>query len=122
FSDDQTDDSVTGWMSLNGTGMSAACIAALINVASTSHGSFAQSTHEELFRIYHHGDSQDGGMRDIVLGSYGGYSALPGWDFLTGYGSPISVQFDAPVLSTVSMEFRVNLSAINASAFSNNLL
>jgi subtilase family serine protease len=77
----------TGWFTAYGTSLANTAWAGIVNVA----GRFASSSASELTTIYGHlGNSAD--FRDITYGwcgPYSGYSALTGWDFCTGVGSPI---------------------------------
>ena len=77
-----------GWFIVGGTSVSSPVLAGIVNAA----GSFHKSSVEELSAIYstsRGGFSQ--GYNDIQAdncGPYGGYLALPGYDFCSGVGSP----------------------------------
>jgi len=71
------------WYVVGGTSVSSPLIASIVNAA----GSFAESSYNELSGIY----SRPLGFNDLTLGNCGlyiGNSAVPGWDFCTGWGSP----------------------------------
>jgi kumamolisin len=72
------------WYVVGGTSVSSPMIAGIVNAA----GSFSESSHQELSEIY----SKPSGFKDIVLGTCGiyiGNLASTGWDFCTGWGSPM---------------------------------
>ena len=75
-----------GWWIVGGTSASSPILAGIVNKA----GSFATSTNAELTTIYNNmavpayfRDTTDG-----FCGPYMGFSAVKGWDFCTGVGSP----------------------------------
>jgi uncharacterized repeat protein (TIGR03803 family) len=82
---------VKGWLTLGGTSVAAPSLAGIINSA----GGFAPNSGSELTTIYSQFNSSTGGFgpnfRDILSGQAGGYSAGPGWDFVTGVGSSIGL-------------------------------
>jgi kumamolisin len=75
-----------GWWILGGTSVSSPVLAGIVNLA----GHFARSTNAELSTIYNHmAVTMD--FKDTVQGYCGYYmqdSAVKGWDFCTGVGSP----------------------------------
>ncbi len=73
---------MSGWMIFGGTSLSTPSIAGMY-VTSGAHG---LNSYNELVRIY--GALGSAGFRDITTGTAGSYSAAPGWDFLTGVGTP----------------------------------
>ncbi len=77
----------TGWYVFGGTSVAAPLVASLVNAA----GSFAASSVDENNIIYGQiGNSAN--FRDITIGSCWQYphkTALTGWDFCTGVGSPL---------------------------------
>jgi kumamolisin len=77
----------TNWYIFGGTSLSAAAIAGVINVG----GHFSTSSALELTRIYNHiAFTTD--YHDIISGNcgpYDGFSAVAGWDYCTGVGTPV---------------------------------
>ena len=75
-----------GWWIVGGTSASSPILAGIVNKT----GSFAPSTNAELTTIYNNmgvvADFRD--TADGFCGPYMGYSAVRGWDFCTGVGSP----------------------------------
>ena len=75
-----------GWLILGGTSVSSPVLAGIVNQA----GNFAPSTKAELTTIYNH-MAVTTDFKDTVQGYCGYYmqdSAVKGWDFCTGVGSP----------------------------------
>jgi subtilase family serine protease len=79
----------SGWSIYGGTSVATPCLAAEANLAASSHG-FATSSAAEETRIYGHLSNAQS-FRDITSGRSGRYSAGTGWDYVTGVGSPISL-------------------------------
>ncbi|MGA9530141.1 MAG: S53 family peptidase [Terriglobales bacterium] len=72
-----------GWWIVGGTSVASPTLAGIVNRA----GSFAASTNSELTDVYGHmADFKD--TTYGFCGPYMGYSAVKGWDFCTGVGSP----------------------------------
>jgi len=68
------------WMVFGGTSVSSPSLAGIVNLAQSNKGPF------ELSFIYGNlGNSND--FNDIVGGSAGSFTAVKGWDFVTGIGS-----------------------------------
>jgi kumamolisin len=76
---------MSGWMVFGGTSLSAPSMAGMYVTA----GAPATSAAAELARIY--GAYGTPSFRDITAGNAGGFSARPGWDFITGVGSPFGL-------------------------------
>jgi subtilase family serine protease len=74
----------TGWMIFGGTSVSAPALAGIINSAAALNG-LAASTNDELWRIY---KLPTTAYRDITSGKAGSFTAGSGWDFVTGVGTP----------------------------------
>jgi subtilase family serine protease len=74
---------MSGWMVFGGTSVAAPSLAGVANLA----GHFYLNSAIELGNIYATGDAAD--FRDITSGTAGKYQAKPGWDFVTGVGSPL---------------------------------
>jgi subtilase family serine protease len=75
----------TGWFLAYGTSLANTAWAGIVNAA----GSFAPSSGSELKTIY---SDLAADFRDITYGfcgPYSGWLATTGWDFCTGFGSPI---------------------------------
>ncbi len=72
----------SGWLVFGGTSVSSPSLAGIVNLS----GHFFANSSNELSTIYSNmGNPAD--FRDIVSGTAGGFSAGPGWDFVTGVGS-----------------------------------
>jgi subtilase family serine protease len=76
----------SGWWILGGTSVSAPALAGVINVAGTLHG-FAPNTAAEQARIYGNMGNK-AAFTDVVTGTAGGFKCKPGYDLVTGVGSP----------------------------------
>ncbi len=78
-----------GWWILGGTSVSAPSLAGIVNLAAGKNG-FAASTAVEEARIY--GNlGNPAAYTDITSGTDGIYNAGPGYDFVTGVGTPYSL-------------------------------
>jgi subtilase family serine protease len=76
----------SGWLVFGGTSVSSPSLAGIVNLA----GHFATNSPSELTTIYsNYTNSND--FRDITVGTAGGFSAGPGYDFVTGVGSDIGL-------------------------------
>lgn len=75
-----------GWAQIGGTSLACPLMAAVTNLRGSRH----TSTLQELDFIYHR---YYGGpnFRDITVGNSGPFPALPGWDYVTGIGSPLGM-------------------------------
>jgi kumamolisin len=89
YSTDTCSGAPTGWIVDAGTSLAAPIVAARINAA----GKFLGSTAAELAVLYGNRKSVQK-VRDIVSSSPGRYRATPGYDFVTGIGSLLGLQFD----------------------------
>ena len=69
-----------GWMVFGGTSVSAPALAGLTNSA----GGFAADSASQLALSY----AYPGLFNDIIGGTAGDYTAIGGWDFVTGLGTP----------------------------------
>jgi hypothetical protein len=81
------DETLAGWILGYGTSFGDVGWAGIVNAA----GSFAPSSASELTTIYGN-RFVPSNIRDItsgLCGDYDGYTAMPGWDFCTGVGSPV---------------------------------
>jgi subtilase family serine protease len=84
----------SGWWVVGGTSVSAPSLAGIINAAGTFYGS--ANVLAEIYSVYATTCSNSTSIcygndfRDIVSGKAGKYSAGPGWDFVTGIGSPLT--------------------------------
>ncbi len=77
----------TNWFVFGGTSVAAQALAGIINVA----GHFSSSSALELTRIYNH-MAFTTAYHDIVSGNcgpYDGFSAVAGWDYCSGAGTPV---------------------------------
>jgi kumamolisin len=73
-----------GWFVVGGTSLSSPATAGLVNAA----GKFKKNTKAENHLVYLNlGD--DTKFTDIVKGRAGQFGAGPGWDFVTGVGTPV---------------------------------
>ncbi len=71
-----------GWLVFGGTSVSSPCLAGLTNTA----GAFRGDSQLQLSWIY--GLLGSSNYYDVVSGSAGSFKAGPGWDFVTGVGTP----------------------------------
>jgi subtilase family serine protease len=84
----------SGWWVVGGTSVSAPALAGIINAAGSFYGSANVLT--EIYSVYATKTCATStsicyahDFRDITSGKAGKYSAGPGWDFVTGVGSPL---------------------------------
>ncbi len=82
-------DGMAGWMIFGGTSVSAPALAGIVNSAAIARGGFEPGSFSELGLIYSNMGS--GCFRDISEGSAGAFECQPGWDFVTGLGSALSL-------------------------------
>jgi hypothetical protein len=99
-----------GWVKVGGTSAGAPQWAAIHALGlSTSHENFYQNAKTPSYSAY---------FRDITLGS-NGYSASVGYDYVTGLGSPVTINFNqTPIIVNSSIilsaaEYTTQLSAPN---------
>ncbi len=78
------DGDVGGWFVVGGTSVACPVLAGIANLAGTAQGLFPDTT-SLLTSIY--GNLGTANFRDILTGN-NGYNAGPGWDFVTGVGTP----------------------------------
>ena len=71
-----------GWMVFGGTSVSAPCLAGLTNTA----GAFRGDSQLQLSWVYSLLGTSN--YFDVVSGTAGSFQAGPGWDFVTGVGTP----------------------------------
>jgi subtilase family serine protease len=76
-----------GWNAVGGTSLATPMWAGIVNRA----GIFAASSNAELTEIYNNmtADTDYKDIRAGFCGNYNEYSAVKGWDFCTGAGSPV---------------------------------
>ena len=77
----------SNWYIFGGTSVASPSLAAIINIG----GHFAASSALELTRIYNH-ITVATDFHDIASGNcgpYDGFSAVAGWDYCTGVGTPV---------------------------------
>jgi len=75
----------SGWWIVGGTSLSSPALAGVANLA----GGFRPSTFGELTQIYNGLGSAN--FRDVVTGTAGHNVCEPGWDDVTGVGSPVGL-------------------------------
>ena len=80
-------DGFVGWIFEGNVGVAEAGLAGIINRA----GTHASSTAEELGTLYG-GLGDTSVFTDITKGQAFGIFAKPGWDFLTGVGTPVGLK------------------------------
>jgi subtilase family serine protease len=78
-----------GWLVFGGTSVAAPSLAGVINSAAHFYASSALEL-DTIYSIYNTKSSYAGDFRDITTGKARGFSAGPGWDFVTGVGSPLN--------------------------------
>jgi subtilase family serine protease len=76
---------ISGWFVAGGTSLASPAVAGVLNLA----GHFYASSDIELGVIYSHLGSVD--FRDVASGRAGIFSAVKGWDFVTGVGSSLGL-------------------------------
>jgi subtilase family serine protease len=77
---------LVGWLVFGGTSVSSPSLAGIVNAA----GNFNPDSKSELKIIYDGFSSTYAtNFRDITSGKAGSYSAVSGWDFVTGVGSDL---------------------------------
>jgi kumamolisin len=81
---------ISGWTTIGGTSLSAPCLAGIIACINERLNKPMTSTAEFLTNIYSIGGSvyYENCFRDITSGQAGTFSCTPGWDFVTGWGTP----------------------------------
>jgi subtilase family serine protease len=84
------------WMAFGGTSVSAPALAGIVNSAAAASAGFADDSEAELHRLYNNliqgtAYGTNGNFRDITSGRAGRNSTAPGWDFVTGIGSPLGL-------------------------------
>jgi len=82
------------WWDMDGTSVAGPLVAGIVNLASTVSGTFAASSAAERAIIY--SNMGGAGLRDIVSGTTAHFSCAPGWDFVTGVGSPYGLNAVSP--------------------------
>lgn len=96
----------TGWFQTGGTSLGAPAWAALVAIADQGRGAGASlSSSQTLTALY----SNSGDFHDITSGTSGSNSAGPGYDRVTGLGTPIVQQLvqhlvSAPALRTAAVQ------------------
>jgi len=77
---------LSGWLVFGGTSVASPSLSGIVNFSDSQNHSPNGSSDQELTTIYNNlGNGAD--FRDIVSGSAGSFSAVTGWDFVTGVGS-----------------------------------
>jgi subtilase family serine protease len=76
---------LSGWLIFGGTSVSAPALAGVVNLA----GHFYKSSSLQLGVTY--SNLGTAAYRDITSGRAGTFSAVRGWDFITGVGSAVSL-------------------------------
>jgi subtilase family serine protease len=87
--DSTPDQGTAGWFVVGGTSLGAPAWSALIALVDQARASSLTDGHEALYQLAT-GATYAQDFRDITSGSNGSYSAGPGYDFVTGLGSPLA--------------------------------
>ncbi|MDR7240869.1 S53 family peptidase [Neobacillus drentensis] len=87
FTSSPTPAGVTGWLTAGGTSVSAPCWAAIIALADQIRKVPLTDGHQELYNLAK-GSQYARNYNDITVGTAGSFSCIPGWDFVTGLGTP----------------------------------
>lgn len=87
FTSTPTPSGETGWLVAGGTSVSAPCWAAIIALADQIRKVPLTDGHQALYTLAT-GQDYAKNYRDITIGTAGTFSCTPGWDFVTGLGSP----------------------------------
>ena len=77
-----------GWYEVYGTSLSVQLYAGVMGIANSLRGTHLSSGLADLYAAAKSAYSTD--FRDITSGKAGRFSAGPGWDFVTGLGSPLA--------------------------------
>jgi subtilase family serine protease len=90
FTTTPTPDAQTGWLVAGGTSVSAPCWAGIIALADQIRRTpFSFSNiHDALYNLARNRGLYARNYRDITVGTAGTFSCLPGYDLVTGLGSP----------------------------------
>ncbi len=75
----------SGWLIFGGTSVSAPCLAGMVNLSGKAYNN-TTALLQTIYANYH--ASASSYFRDITSGN-NGFPCLPGWDFVTGVGSPL---------------------------------
>jgi subtilase family serine protease len=92
--DSTPDQGYSGWFVVGGTSLSSPATAGITNVRAR----YSANSTAELNRIYANLGSPF--YRDITQGTAGSFSAMAGWDFITGVGSSLGLW---PTLSKITL-------------------
>jgi subtilase family serine protease len=76
-----------GWYEVYGTSLASPMYAGVIALTDSSRSSKLSNT--QAFTLLY-GSGATSSYRDITSGTAGSFSAGPGWDFVTGFGSPLA--------------------------------
>jgi subtilase family serine protease len=87
FTSTPTPNGITGWLVVGGTSVSAPCWAGIIALANQIRKVPLTDGHKELYALAK-GRNYAKNYRDITIGSAGPFTAGPGYDLVTGLGSP----------------------------------
>jgi subtilase family serine protease len=88
FTSTPTPNNETGWLVVGGTSVSAPCWAGIFALATQIRKCPLTDGHKELYALAT-GKRYAKNYRDITIGTAGAFSAGPGYDFVTGLGSPL---------------------------------
>src|SRR5262249_21460614 len=109
--------SYSGWLQVYGTSAGAPQWAALIAIADQGRSLAGQAAldgpSQTLPMLYH---LPSGDYHDVTTGSNGGYSAGPGFDLVTGLGTPIANRVVADLVGSSSSNNQAPTVATPASA------
>jgi subtilase family serine protease len=88
------------WTVIGGTSASSPCMAGILTLAAQMRGKPLGDIHAALYTL------QGQGMHDITQGDNSlagikGYSALTGYDLVTGWGTPVADQFVADLVQAL---------------------
>jgi hypothetical protein len=100
YFDDSTFGKTAGWLTVGGTSLSVQCWAAIM--ALVDQGSPLTNASQALYKLAGAQSNFNpyGAYRDITSGSNGAHSAGPGYDLVTGLGSPVANALVPAVLTT----------------------
>ena len=77
-----------GWMVFGGTSVASPSLAGIVNLSGSKYNSSANEL-STIYSCYATSGCYSSNFRDIKSGSAGSFSAVTGWDFVTGVGSSI---------------------------------
>jgi subtilase family serine protease len=88
FTSTPTSNGTTGWIIVGGTSLSSPCWAAIIALADKIRKKPLEYAHHAIYNLATGAKRYSQNYRDIRIGCADGFCCTPGYDFVTGLGSP----------------------------------